>query len=587
MNGPILRPLALCVLLAMPTVMQAQFTFTTNSGAFVITGYTGPGGWVTIPGTSNGLPVIIGDFAFYYQSTLTSLTIMSGVAGIGTSAFNSCTNLTGVTISGSVTNIGNYAFNYCPSLTNVVISNGVFNIAEGAFRLTSIRSIIIPGSVTNIGPSAFDGCYYMTAVTISNGVESIGDGAFFDCRMPSVFIPGSVFSVGVGAFQNCESLTNIAVDGLNSNYASVGGVLFDKSLTTLVEHPGNGNKCFSYVIPGGVTRIGDSAFELCMLTNVMISNGVTSIGNSSFSGCYQLPSLTIPASVTNIGDAALSYCLKMTNIIVDPINPNYASADGVLFDKTYRTLIRYPAGNTGSYVIPNSVMTIGNEAFESGNLTTVTIPTTVTNIGDWAFGYSSLTDVTVPGSIQNIGSDAFLNCQYLTNVTILNGVTNIDSWAFGACYGLTTVTIPASVQTVVAFAFYDCPSLANVYCLGNAPTVVTNPFSGSSAVFSGDPGTVDYLPGTTGWTNTFGGLPTAVWKPRAQTDDASFGIKTNKFGFNIIWASDRTVVVEACTNLSRPDWQSVQTNTLIGGAAYFSDPQWTNYPGRFYRLRSP
>jgi hypothetical protein len=31
----------------------------------------------------------------------------------------------------------------------------------------------------------------------------------------------------------------------------------------------------------------------------------------------------------------------------------------------------------------------------------------------------------------------------------------------------------------------------------------------------------------------------------------------------------------------------VQTNTLTGGSAYFSDPQWMNYPGRFYRIRSP
>jgi hypothetical protein len=44
-------------------------------------------------------------------------------------------------------------------------------------------------------------------------------------------------------------------------------------------------------------------------------------------------------------------------------------------------------------------------------------------------------------------------------------------------------------------------------------------------------------------------------------------------------------VVEASTNLH--DWQPVQTNTLIGGLTAFIDPQWTNYPGRFYRLRSP
>ena len=47
------------------------------------------------------------------------------------------------------------------------------------------------------------------------------------------------------------------------------------------------------------------------------------------------------------------------------------------------------------------------------------------------------------------------------------------------------------------------------------------------------------------------------------------------------------VVVEAATNLSNPVWLPVQTNTLTGDKYYFSDPEWTNYPGRFYRVRSP
>lgn len=98
---------------------------------------------------------------------------------------------------------------------------------------------------------------------------------------------------------------------------------------------------------------------------------------------------------------------------------------------------------------------------------------------------------------------------------------------------------------------------------------------------------VYYLPSTTGWTTNFAGRPTAPWLPQLQPTGVSFGVQTNQFAFNINWASGQTVVVEACTNLFHPDWQPVQTNTLTTGSAYFSDPQWTNYPGRFYRLRSP
>ena len=64
-------------------------------------------------------------------------------------------------------------------------------------------------------------------------------------------------------------------------------------------------------------------------------------------------------------------------------------------------------------------------------------------------------------------------------------------------------------------------------------------------------------------------------------------MQTNRFGFVISWATNASVVVQACTNLVKPVWQPVSTNTLTNGSSYFSDPQWTNHLGRFYRLRSP
>jgi hypothetical protein len=95
------------------------------------------------------------------------------------------------------------------------------------------------------------------------------------------------------------------------------------------------------------------------------------------------------------------------------------------------------------------------------------------------------------------------------------------------------------------------------------------------------------LPGATGWGATFDGRPIALWKPRVETSDGSFGVRTNRFGFKISWASGRVVVVEACADLANPDWSPLQTNTLGGDSLYFSDADWTNYPGRFYRILSP
>ncbi len=113
------RLLSLLMLLTLPAVVQAQFTYTTNSGTIAITQYTGSGGAVTIPDTINGLPV----------------------TSIG-SAFINCTNLTSVTIPNSVTNIGDYAFAWCISLNNVTIGNSVTSIGYNAFGgCTSLTSL--------------------------------------------------------------------------------------------------------------------------------------------------------------------------------------------------------------------------------------------------------------------------------------------------------------------------------------------------------------------------------------------------------------------------------------------------------------
>ena len=113
------------------------------------------------------------------------------------------------------------------------------------------------------------------------------------------------------------------------------------------------------------------------------------------------------------------------------------------------------------------------------------------------------------------------------------------------------------------------------------------PLHTSAGIFAfGGNASVYYLPGTTGWTSTFGGWPTALWNPQLHTPDPGSGIRTNGFGLTLTGTTNLPVVVEACTNLDGV-WTSLFTGTLTNGSIYFSDPQWTNYPGRFYRVRSP
>lgn len=75
--------------------------------------------------------------------------------------------------------------------------------------------------------------------------------------------------------------------------------------------------------------------------------------------------------------------------------------------------------------------------------------------------------------------------------------------------------------------------------------------------------------------------------PLVMKYDEGFGMIGNQFGFNINWASGMVVVVDACTNLKTPVWVPLKTNICTGGSDYFFDTKWTNFIGRYYRIRSP
>ena len=177
----------------------------------------------------------------------------------------------------------------------------------------------------------------------------------------------------------------------------------------------------------------------------------------------------------------------------------------------------------------------------------------------------------------------FSQCNNLRSATIGNGVTSIGINAFYYCRFMTNVIIGNSVTNIGDNAFDSCYYLTQIYFTGNAPTIGVNSFRSV-------PATVHYLPGTTGWGATYAGRPTAPWflpNPTILNFEPNFGVQTNRFGFTISWATNVPVVVEASTNLANSSWTPVQSCTLTNGSVYFSDPQWTNYPGRFYRLRSP
>jgi len=381
--------------------------------------------------------------------------------GLAPNPFEGNTRITSIYFPDSITDISAAAFRGCTSLASVRLPNGIDRIRDWAFAETGLTSVTLPNSIRFIHGGAFQNCVNLETVTLNNGLitvgatHSSGGDVFSGCvSLRSIVIPQTVTAIGNRAFANCRNLEEVTI---GSSVETIGtdaflntpwfnnqeeGVIYVGNVAT--GYRGAMPAGTSITLKEGTERIADGAFSgQRNLTSIVLPDSLTGIGATAF-GNSGLTSVSIPARTTTIGTDAFINCSSLTQINVHEDNPYFSSEDGVLFNKTKTTIIKYPQGNLRtSYTMPESVTILSENVFlNSKNLTNITISNGVSRLVPGSFSGTSIYSIIVPQRVSSI-SGAFENIPTLTTLTFFSSeipFINVG-WAQGS-NNITTFNIP-------------------------------------------------------------------------------------------------------------------------------------------------
>ena len=270
----------------------------------------------------------------------------------------------------------------------------------------------------------------------------------------------------------------------------------------------------SISVPNSVKDIGEWAFAGCsLLSSIDIPNSVISIGNNAFAGCLSLKYISIPESVICLNGNPFGDCEGE----IECLSANFIYEDDVLFNRDKSEIISFRNQEIESYIIPDSVTSIGDGAFGCcSSLSSLFIPNSVTSIGDGAFeGCSSLSSLVIPDSVVNIKGNPFylwkgkLEClsasfiyednvlfnmdksklisyrnQEAKSFIIPNGVMSIEKYAFSGCSSLISISVPKSVTSIGDGAFDGCSSLSSIAISDSITSISAWTFDGCKSLRS-------------------------------------------------------------------------------------------------------
>ncbi len=440
-----IAPMSASALTAEETLNYLSYEI--EDGEVTVNGCRNPNGdELIIPDTIEGYPVTtIGKYAFSSGSKITKLTLPDTIQTIENHAFNNCAQLTEINIPKSLKNIGDTAFYYC-YFDKVEFDENNPYLSYESYTLfskdkTELIRYIGPNNVSNyvvnenvkvIKPYAFAEVK-MNEITLNDGLETIQEYAFYYSALTSLDIPDSVTTIEDGAFFG------------NSELASI-------------------------KFGAGLKKIGEIFSANNVITELTIPDTVEAIGSEAFNFFRKLETVNLSSGVKNIESQAFRlWVVKEFTVAED--NENFATQDGVLFNKDKTELVAYPDGRGATtYTVPENVEKIGAYSFyETQNATNVVFTQNVSEIGEYAFAKSKIATVNLPDNIKKVGDYAYVDC-LIKDFSLGNGVEYIGDCAFWDALAMydelkqdeffPSIIIPASVKHIGARALMGYERLA-------------------------------------------------------------------------------------------------------------------------------
>ena len=307
-------------------------------------------------------------------------------------SFNEFVHFTGVT------SIPNNTFRSCNNLEAIILPEHIVSIGGAAFYDTKIDTIVLPESVTWLGGERY---------------QSYETDVFARTYLTHINIPNSVVSIGRGIFRECAYLESISgkFASLDGNSLVVDGRLVASALAGINE----------YIVPSDVITIDNYAIydanASSGLARIIIPEGIERIENLAI---YHvgIRSISIPNSLMFLGEGNFSESYKLENFA-----GKYASPDGrcLIYEGTLIAFAHYNCGT--EFEVPSGVVKIGRDAFNACNtLISITLPETVESIGWEAFFGCNLQQITLPESLKSIGYYSFGYNQNLSSITCLSQI---------------------------------------------------------------------------------------------------------------------------------------------------------------------